>query len=67
MYGEFAVWTNLLQRDLRVLDQLVIQNDRRKLFVERSEYCKLKLEGLHRDHPPAYAISNSASVGVKNI
>lgn len=33
-----------------------------------SEYRKLKLKSLiHRDHPPAYVISNPASLGVKII
>ena len=27
-------------------------------FIKRSEYGKLKLNGLQRDHPPAKAISN---------
>ena len=31
---------------------------------EKTEYGKLKLNGLNRDHPPVWAISDSASVGV---
>ena len=29
---------------------------------KRSDYCKLKLDGLHRDHPSVWAISNAAGL-----
>ena len=33
-------------------------------FSKRSEYSKINLNGLYSDHPPAFVISNPASVGV---
>ena len=32
--------------------------------TKRSEYDKLKLDGLHRDHPPVWTISNHISVWI---
>ena len=42
-----------------------IQGHSRSKIQRKSEYCKFKVISLHRDHPPAKAISNSASVGVE--
>ena len=50
-------YTNFLWRVLRVF---LGRN-----FSNKSKYVKLKQNGLHRDHLPAWAIFEPASVGVK--
>ena len=35
------------------------------LFRKNTENRKFKVNNHHRDHPPALAMSNTASVGVK--
>ena len=40
------------------------QGHSRSKIHKRSEYSKLKLNGLYKDHPPAWVISDPASVRV---
>ena len=43
----------------------IVLEGRFSSFRIRLEYVKLKLNGLQRDHPPAWVISYRANVGVK--
>ena len=66
--SETAFWLKN-KMSLRMFNKKVpikfIRGHFRSKNQKRSEYGKLKLKGLLRDHPPAYAISKPASMGVK--